>query len=72
MIAIGEKIKEIRKDNNMTQRQIGNLMTVSASYISRIESGKEKPTEMFIKLFSLIFNVSMENFIKSKNKQNLG
>ena len=36
---IGEAIKQARKEKNMTQQQLGELMGVKKSQISRIESG---------------------------------
>ncbi len=55
---ISERIKEIRKDNKMTQKDFGKELSVSASYVSRLESGTEKPTDMLLKLIALRFNVA--------------
>ena len=37
---IGEAIKKARKDKNLTQTQLGELMGVQRAQISKIESGK--------------------------------
>ena len=37
---IGEAIKQARKEKNLTQEQLGELMGVRRSQISKIESGK--------------------------------
>ena len=37
---IGEAIKQARKENNLTQQQLGELMGVQRAQISKIESGK--------------------------------
>lgn len=37
---IGEAIKQARKDKNLTQAQLGELMGVKRSQVSRIESGR--------------------------------
>ncbi|MGG1017347.1 helix-turn-helix transcriptional regulator [Bacillus subtilis] len=40
----GQMLKEVRKKRNMTQSDFAQLLGFTASYISRIESGKAKPT----------------------------
>lgn len=60
MSIIGERIKEIRKIKGLTQKEFSSLICVSASYLSRVETGVEIPTDMLIKLISLEFNVSVE------------
>ncbi|MGM9816282.1 MAG: helix-turn-helix transcriptional regulator [Lepagella sp.] len=37
---IGEAIKQARKEKNLTQEQLGELMGVRRAQVSRIESGK--------------------------------
>ena len=49
MNKIGTIIKSTRKARGLTQRAFGETLTVSQSYISSVESGKETPTPMFIK-----------------------
>ncbi|MDE6657922.1 MAG: helix-turn-helix domain-containing protein [Oscillospiraceae bacterium] len=69
MNAINERIKLIRKDNNLTQKQFAKRILVTQSYLSRLESGKEIPNEKLIKLIALEFNVPtgwLENGVGSK------
>ncbi|AKL77816.1 XRE family transcriptional regulator [Bacillus velezensis] len=40
----GQMIKELRKKRKMTQNDFAQLLGFTASYISRIESGKANPT----------------------------
>jgi transcriptional regulator with XRE-family HTH domain len=40
---IGQRIKEHRKAQNMTQLELSQLLSVSHSFISKIESGKKRP-----------------------------
>ena len=56
---LGERIKTIRTDNKLTQKELADRMSVTAPYISQVEKNKEEPTEMFLKLFSYEFNVSL-------------
>lgn len=37
---IGEAIKQARKEKNLTQEQLGELMGVQRAQVSKIESGK--------------------------------
>lgn len=62
MNTFGTTVKTIRKRNGLTQRELGEVMTVSNGYISRVEHGKEKPTPMFIKLFCLLYSVDTKSF----------
>lgn len=68
---LGERIKEIRKDNLLTQDEFAKRMLVSASYISKVESGKEKPSDIFLKLMSLEFNINLEWLIKGKGTKDI-
>ena len=43
MIEIGLRIKDLRKNNNLTQEQLGELLKTSHSTINRWEKGKSTP-----------------------------
>lgn len=60
MQKLSERIKIIRNSAKLTQSQFGEKLSVSASYVSRLESGKEQPTKMLLKLIALTFNVSTD------------
>lgn len=62
-MSLGDRLKEIRKDNNLTQEAFAEKISVSRPFISRIEADKEKPSDSLIKLISAIFNVEL-NWIK--------
>lgn len=53
-----DRIKNIRKENNLTMEQFGNRIGVTKSSVSMIESGKNKPSEQTIKLICKEFNIS--------------
>ncbi len=59
-MSLGERIKKIRKDCFLTQSEFAERMLVSASYISKVEAGKENPSDIFLKLMSLEFNISLD------------
>lgn len=57
---IGERIKIIRKMYNIKLKEFAERVSVSASYISKVESGKEVPTDMLLKLIALDFKISLD------------
>lgn len=44
-----KNLKQFRKDNNLTQKRLGELAGCSESNISYLESGKSTPTFELIK-----------------------
>lgn len=48
---IGEAIKSTRKQQNLTQKQLGELVGVQESQISKIESGKSVTFATIAKVF---------------------
>lgn len=59
-MSLGDRIRKIRKDCALTQNEFADRMLVSASYISKIEAGKEIPSDIFLKLMSLEFNIALD------------
>ncbi len=57
-MSVGSRIKKVRELNNLTQKEFSEIICVTQSYISRVETDKETPTDMLIKLISLQFNIS--------------
>ena len=41
---IGNRIKEIRKKNNLTQSELAEKINVDSKYISRLETGNSTPS----------------------------
>ena len=44
MLLLGERIKEVRKTNGITQEKLAELIGVSRTAITRWESGETNPT----------------------------
>ncbi|QHC13915.1 helix-turn-helix domain-containing protein [Bacillus velezensis] len=53
---IGDIIKQIRKEENLTQKEFSYKLGVSDSYISKIEKNKAYPSLKFLKNISDKFN----------------
>lgn len=58
MNTIGSRMKYLRKQEGLKQIDFANRVLVSASYISKVESDKELPSDIFTKLVALEFNIS--------------
>lgn len=57
---IGIRIKEIRKENHLTQAEFGKILSVSQDNISLWETGKGFPTIQHIIIISKTFNISAD------------
>lgn len=52
---MGDRIKEARKKNRLTQEQLAERVDVSLEYISQIERGLKMPSmQLFIKLIEVL------------------
>ncbi|EJQ55134.1 helix-turn-helix domain-containing protein [Bacillus mycoides] len=57
---IGEKIKELRKNNKITQEQLGNAIGVSKMAISYFEKGKKSPGRESLEKIADYFDVTTD------------
>jgi transcriptional regulator with XRE-family HTH domain len=57
----GEKIKEYRIKNQITQTKLGEIIELTQGYISDIERGKQKPSRKFIKKTHGVLNFSKDD-----------
>lgn len=61
--SIGEKIKAIRLDNKLRQIDFAEMICISQSHLSNIESGQDYPSKAVIRLIALQFGID-ENYLK--------
>lgn len=70
-INIGKKIYSLRKQNNLTQEQLSELLNISNAAISKWESGVTYPDIEILPLLAKIFKVSIDTLfefdIKNEN-----
>ena len=59
-VKINERIFLIRNEEDLTQQAFADRILVSRSFVSRMESGKEKPSESLLKLIALEFGINEE------------
>ena len=69
---IGMFLKELRKQNNMTQEQLGERLGVTNKTISRWETGNYMPPIECLKRLSDIYIISINEIISGKrlNEEN--
>ncbi len=64
----GKFIKEIRKKNNLTQKEFADKYNVTYQAVSKWENGKNIPDISLIKKISEDFNISMEELYNGEYK----
>ncbi|MED2753639.1 helix-turn-helix transcriptional regulator [Bacillus thuringiensis] len=57
---IGDTIKNLRKENNLTQKQLGDAIGVSKMAISYFEKGKKAPGRESVKKIADYFHVTTD------------
>ena len=60
---IGKFIKKLRKDNNLTQKELADKYGVTYQAVSKWENGINLPDVSLIRQISKDFNVSVENIL---------
>lgn len=60
MKTVGEKIKEIRLNNSLTQQDFSKSLGISRPHLSKIESGKENASDSVLRLISELYSVNYE------------
>ena len=64
---IGERIKEIRAEFDLSQAKLGDLLLVSQDTISLWENGKSVPTTEFLIAIATQFEVSVDYILCLKD-----
>jgi transcriptional regulator with XRE-family HTH domain len=66
MDRFGEKLRTLRNQQDLTLRQLSDMLDVSYSYLGRMERGEKTPNVAMILKISRIFNVSTDVLIKDE------
>ena len=61
---ICKKLTELRKTNNLTQRQLARRLSVYQSYISKVELGQKNLNIFELKDYLKALNYSLIEFLK--------
>jgi len=63
-MTIGERIREIRRDQNISQRQLAQAADLTVATISAIECGRTQPAPRTIEKISTALHVTEERITK--------
>ena len=66
---VGEFIKNLRKKNNLTQKEFAEKLGVTYQAVSKWENGKNLPDIVLLKEISKIFKVDIDELLDGKNKK---
>lgn len=57
---IGDRIKKVRKINQLNQSQFAHILGISQTHISKIESNKDIPSDKILRTIEIEFNINFE------------
>ncbi len=69
-MTFGEKLKKLRKDNNLTQEDLAEKIYVTRTAVSKWETGKGFPAIDSLKLISDLFKISIDELISDGDVEN--
>lgn len=69
-MTLGEKIKKLRKERKITQKQIANLLGKSERMVQKYESGEVTPSIEVLLEICKILDVPSFNFFDSEDSEN--
>ncbi|RRJ64107.1 XRE family transcriptional regulator [Paenibacillus oralis] len=64
LLAFGRVLRELRKENQMTQDQLSLFSRVDRSYISELENGEKAPSLLTIISLTKALHISLAAFFK--------
>lgn len=64
------RIREVRKQHNMTMKQLGIKIGVAESTISQYETGKRQPDNEALLRIGELFNVTVGYLLGAEDKEN--
>ena len=70
-MALGDKIRDLRKERNLTQDELGEKVGIHGRHISRIENDHARPTRKVLKRFAEVFEISVDELTGNDKKRGL-
>ncbi|MCP4136211.1 MAG: helix-turn-helix transcriptional regulator [bacterium] len=64
---IGEKLRKMRKMNDLSQAELSKRISVHATNIARYESNKQKPTIDVLKKIADYYDVTIDYFLSEND-----
>lgn len=67
----GENLKRLRKERNLSQEQLSEMLNVSRQAISKWESNKTYPDIENLMLLRNVFNITLDDLLFAENKDKI-
>jgi transcriptional regulator with XRE-family HTH domain len=58
MVTLGDKLRQLREENRMAQRQVGAVIEVDGAFISKVESNEKPIKRDHLKKLAKLFKVN--------------
>ena len=66
---IGNLIKQIRKDNNLTQNKFAEILNVTPQAVSKWENGKNIPDLSVLKKIKELYGINLDSLLDGENNK---
>lgn len=66
MQKFGAKLRTLRMKRELTTRELGDMLDVDQSYITRMENGKRHPNVVMAIKIADIFNVTVDQLVRDE------
>ena len=63
LTALGQKMREARKNKELTQQEFSDLSHVSVKQIANIEKGKMHPSYLILRALAKVLHISLDTLI---------
>ena len=63
LTALGQKMREARKNKELTQQELADLSHVSVKQIANIEKGKMNPSYLILRALAKVLHISLDTLI---------
>lgn len=64
MVTIGDNIRKYRKKKNLTQKELGDIVEISNTYLSDMEIGRTNPSIKTLKRIAKGLEISYVDLLK--------
>ena len=67
-MTLGERIKRLRKANDMSQQELADYLEINRNHLSRIETNKSDVTSTILVKLSNLFEIGISNLVGVNTK----
>lgn len=65
-MTLGERLRQVRKEKDLTKQELGNTLNVPKDRIKLYELGEEIPSDFYLTAFAQYFDISVEELLLLK------